>query len=251
MHRRTIDWLVTHLGRMSYVVDMRWVSLSPTPTRGCKPAESILRRSLHNSYEGVAKALLATGMIISATHTPATVPGKWIPEMKTPRIKKAIAVGLVGLTALGGAAVAVPSIADAQEAPTQEQRDANRAERQANRAERKAERIAVLTDALGVGEDVLQAAREAGQSIADVAADQGVPVANVVDAIVASKTAHIQEHVVAGDLTQDEANERIAGLSERVTDRVNSAPGERGERGPGGRHGKGPRGGAAGATADA
>lgn len=152
-------------------------------------------------------------------------------------MKKAIAAGLIGLTALG-ATVAVPNIADAQDvtqdAPTQEEREARRAERQENRAERRAEHIAVLTDSLGVDEDVLQAAREAGQSIADVAADQGVAIETVVDAIVASKTAHIQEHVAAGHLTQEEANERIAGLAERVTERVNATPGERGdgERGP-------------------
>lgn len=156
--------------------------------------------------------------------------------MNTQGIKKAIAAGLIGLTALGATAV-VPNIAEAQEAPTEEAQDA----RQERRAERRAERIAVLTDALGVGEDVLQAAREAGQSIADVAADQGVAVETVVDAIVESKTAHIQEHVAAGDLTQEEANERIAGLAERVTERVNTAPGERGdgERGPRGPRGNG------------
>ena len=162
-------------------------------------------------------------------------------------MKKAIATGLIGLTALGASAV-VPNIAEAQELPTQEvptqemptqeERDA----RQANRAEHRAERIAVLTDALGVGEDVLQAARDAGQSIADVAADQGVAIETVVDAIVESQTAHIQEHVVAGGLTQAEANERIAGLAERVTERVNATPGEHGdgERGP--RGPRGPRG---------
>ena len=172
--------------------------------------------------------------------------------MKNLRIKKAIAAGLIGLTAISGATALVPTIADAQEAQTQdeltqEERDAKRAERQANRAERKAERIAVLTDALGVGEDVLQAARETGQSLADLATEQGVPVQDVVDAIVASKTARIQERVAAGDLTQEEANERIAGLGERVTERVNSTPGERGERGPG--RGHGPRGGNAPADA--
>jgi len=157
--------------------------------------------------------------------------------MNTLRLKKAIAAGVIGLTALSAVAVA-PSIAHAQDdTPTQEEREARRAERRAHRAEHRAERIAVLTDALGVGEDVLQAAREAGQSLADVAADQGVPVESVVSAIVDAKTAHIQEHVAAGDLTQAEADERIAGLNERVTERVNSAPGERGERGPRGNRG--------------
>lgn len=168
--------------------------------------------------------------------------------MNTQRMKKAVAAGLIGLTALGATAI-VPNIAEAQEAPTQEEREARHAERQTNREERRAERVAVLTDALGVGEDVLQAAREAGQSIADVATEQGVPVEDVVSAIVDAQSAHIQDRVVAGDLTQDEANERIAGLAERVTERVNAAPGERGEgHGPRGPHG--PRDGAE-APADA
>lgn len=167
---------------------------------------------------------------------------------RTTRVKKAIAAGLIGLTALGATGFA-PSIASAQdtEAPTQEQRearkaerDANRAERDANREARKAERIAVLTDALGVGEDVLQAARDAGQSLADVATAEGVPVADVVAAIVDAKTEHLQAKV--GDrLTQEEADERIAGLEDRVTEQVNAVPGERGERGEGHSH-RGPRG---------
>lgn len=155
--------------------------------------------------------------------------------MKMQGMKKAIAAGMIGLTAFGAVAVA-PSIAEAQDAPTEEQSD-----RQERRAERKAERIAVLTDALGVGEDVLQAARDAGQSIADVATDQGVAVETVVDAVVESATANIQERVAAGDLTQDEANERIAGLEERVTERVNRTPGERGD-GERSRGDRGPRG---------
>ena len=159
--------------------------------------------------------------------------------MNTLRLKKAIAAGLIGLTAFGAVAAA-PAVAEAQDdTPTQEEREARRAERQANREARRAERIAVLTDALGVGEDVLQAAREAGQSLADVADAQGVPVQDVVDAIVDAKTTRIQEHVAAGNLTQEQADERIAGLEERVTERVNSTPGERGE----GRRGhRGPRG---------
>ena len=172
------------------------------------------------------------------------------------RMKKAIAGGLIGLTALGATAV-VPNIANAQTGEgtelTQEERQERRAERQANREARRAERVAVLTEALGVGEEVLDAAREAGQSIADVAAANGADLDAVIAAIVDSKTAHIQEHVAAGDITQEEANEKIAGLAERVTERVNTAPGERGDgegrRGPGrlgeGRGNGAPGGGAA------
>ena len=162
--------------------------------------------------------------------------------MTSNRIRKAIAGGLIGLTSLGAVAI-VPSIAEAQTPDgtelSQEEREALREERRAERAERRAEKLAVLTETLDITEDELIAAREAGQSLADVAAAQGVAVDTLVAAIVDSKTDHILEHVAAGDITQEEADEKIAGLEERVTERVNAEPGERGERG---RRGFGPRG---------
>lgn len=167
--------------------------------------------------------------------------------MNNLRMKKAVAAGLIGLAALSATAIA-PSIADAQEAPTEEARETRRANREARRAER----LAVLTDVLGVDAEALGAARDAGQSLADLATAQGVPVQDVVDAIVEAKTAQIQAKVAAGDLSQDEADERIAGLSERVAERVEATPGERGD-GERGRRGfrDGPRGGAADAPAGA
>lgn len=143
------------------------------------------------------------------------------------RIKKALAAGVIGLTALGAVGLA-PVIADAQDAPTQEEREARRAERQAEREMRQAEKSAFVTDVLGMTIDEFKAAREDGQSLADIAAAQDVPLETVIAAIVDAKTADIQEHV--GDrLTQAEADEKIAALEAKVTESVNEAPGERGE----------------------
>lgn len=162
--------------------------------------------------------------------------------MTSNRIRKAIAGGLIGLTSLGAVAI-VPAIAQAQTQDgtelTQEEREALREERRDAREARRAEKIALLTETLGITEDELAAAREAGQSLADVATAQGVPVETLVAALVEAKTDQILEHVAAGDLTQDEADEKIAGLEERVTERVNAEPGEREDRG---RRGFGPRG---------
>jgi polyhydroxyalkanoate synthesis regulator phasin len=86
--------------------------------------------------------------------------------------------------------------------------------------------------ALGVSTDDLRGALEDGKSIADVAAEQGVDVQTVIDALVAEAKAHLDERVADGDLTQAEADERLADITERITDMVNNGPSfERGGRG--------------------
>lgn len=91
----------------------------------------------------------------------------------------------------------------------------------------------VVAEALGLTTDELHEAREAGQSLADVAAAQGVSIDVVIEAIITDAETRIAEKVAEGDLTQEEADERLAGLEERVTEKVNQAPGEggRGRRG--------------------
>ena len=152
-------------------------------------------------------------------------------------MKKAIASGLIGLIALGGgAAVAAPS-AFAQDAEdlTREERSALRQEA---RAERQAEKIETLTSVLGVSADDLQAAREAGMTVADIAAAEGVDLQTVIDALVSNAQARLDEKVAAGNIDAERAAEISDNLEDRVTARVN------GERGDGeGRGFRGPRGG--------
>lgn len=152
-------------------------------------------------------------------------------------MKKAIASGLIGLIALGGGvAIAAPS-AFAQEADdlTREERIELR---QQGRAERRAEKVETLTTVLGVSEDDLQAAREAGQSVADIAAAQGVDLQIVIDALVDNAQARLDAKIAAGDIDAERAAEISDSIEERVTARVN------GER-PEGHRGRGHRGGPA------
>ena len=92
--------------------------------------------------------------------------------------------------------------------------------------------------ALGMTDDELRAALEAdGTSLADVAAEQGVEVDVLVDALVTAAEENIAQAVEDGELTQEQADERLADLEERVTERVNDdsrGPG-RGPGGPGNR----------------
>ncbi len=161
-------------------------------------------------------------------------------------MNKTIASGIIGLIALGGGvAIAAPS-AFAQETDdlTREQRTELHQE---ERAERQAEKLATLSDVLGLSADELQVARDAGQSVADIAAAEGLDLQTVVDALVANAQARVDEKLAAGDIDAERAAEISDGLVERVTARVNGehVAGGHGHRG---RHG--PRGLNADATAE-
>lgn len=108
--------------------------------------------------------------------------------------------------------------------------------------------LPVILETLDITADELAAAREAGQSLAELAAAQGIETQTLIDALVADREEHLAEHVAEGDLTQAEADERLAELTERITERVEQPIGEGrggpdGERGPGGHGGHGENGG--------
>ena len=89
----------------------------------------------------------------------------------------------------------------------------------------------VAAQALGMTADELHTALKGGQTLAQVAESKGVNVQVVVDALVASATNHINEKVASGDITQAEADEKLANVTERVTERVNNPRPEGGPRG--------------------
>jgi len=88
--------------------------------------------------------------------------------------------------------------------------------------------------ALGITADELRTELVAGQTIAQVAETEGVDVQTVIDAMVAEAKAHLDEEVAAGEHTQEEADAKLAEITERITDSVNNGMPARGEHGPGG-----------------
>ena len=94
--------------------------------------------------------------------------------------------------------------------------------------------LEIAAQALGMSADELHTALEGGQTLAQVASDKGVNVQVVIDALVAERTTHINQEVTDGKLTQAEADQKLADLAQRVTDRVNNP---RPEGGPRGDHG--------------
>lgn len=98
-----------------------------------------------------------------------------------------------------------------------EQRKARHEERRAARTERRES----LASTLGTTADELKADRRAGLSLADIAAANGVDINIVIDEMVADRTARIEEAVASGKIDQAKADQRLAKIEDRITDRIN------------------------------
>ncbi|MDO8392020.1 MAG: hypothetical protein Q7V57_16205 [Actinomycetota bacterium] len=77
-----------------------------------------------------------------------------------------------------------------------------------------------------------------GQTLAQLAESQGKTGDDLIDALVAELTAHLDEEVAAGEHTQAEADAKLAEATTRITEMVNNtqpmpAEGGRGQGGPG------------------
>lgn len=79
----------------------------------------------------------------------------------------------------------------------------------------------VAATAIGIDADALRTELEAGKTIAEVAEANGVDVQTVTDAIVADMQSHLDAAVADGHLTQAQADEMKANAVERATDLVN------------------------------
>jgi uncharacterized protein YidB (DUF937 family) len=84
-----------------------------------------------------------------------------------------------------------------------------------------------VTEVLGLSADELREALGDDTSLADVAAAQGVPVEDLVAALVAAGQERIDDAVASGKIDDERAAEASAGLAERVEELVNSTRAER------------------------
>lgn len=94
-----------------------------------------------------------------------------------------------------------------------------------HRAAHVAAHLDVAAEAIGVTPVELRTALRDGRSIAQVAQSKDVDVQKVVDALVADARSRLAAKVTAGELTQAEADEKAARLTERVTALVNRTGG--------------------------
>ena len=121
----------------------------------------------------------------------------------------------------------VPEDADTADAPEDGRR--GRHGHHGQRGDRGAQAVETA-GLLGIEVDELRTALHDGDTLAEVAEANGVDPQTIIDAKVDSATERIQAKVDAGDITQEQADEKLADLEERVTTRVNEGRPERGER---------------------
>lgn len=79
----------------------------------------------------------------------------------------------------------------------------------------------VILEATGLTSDELRTAIQDGATIADLITANGGNVNAVIGEHVVEAMAHINEGVAEGRLTQEQADEIITGLGERITERFN------------------------------
>lgn len=113
-----------------------------------------------------------------------------------------------------------------------------------------------IAEVIGVEADEIRTQVRDGATLGDIAEANGVDSTEVVAVIVESKQDRLAQAVEDGRITQEEADERVVDLEDRVTTRVDEGrperpEGEAGEGRQGRRGGNGPGGAGADAPADA
>jgi hypothetical protein len=78
----------------------------------------------------------------------------------------------------------------------------------------------ILSEALGMTFEELQAALADGQTIAELADAQGVKMDDLVDALVAPRVERLEQAVADGYLTQEQADDMVEQMTEHMTSRL-------------------------------
>ncbi len=99
--------------------------------------------------------------------------------------------------------------------------------------------VAAIASVLKLTEAELKTQVQSGKTLAQIATAQSVSVQSVINVLVAGMQAHIAEELASGEITQAQATTKLASVTAKATERVNSVQPARGEgKGPRGRHNK-------------
>lgn len=106
------------------------------------------------------------------------------------------------------------------------------------------ENVAELAEFLGLTTEEIREAREDGQTMAEIAAEQGISEEALVDFLVGQVQERLDGAVESGKIDADKVDDMLAAIEERIEERVNAEELGRGGPGKGGfghghRHGNG------------
>jgi uncharacterized protein YidB (DUF937 family) len=134
------------------------------------------------------------------------------------KLKRTIASLGAAATVVGGTAlVAAPALAQ-DEGATDATEDTTL---EAPQEQRRHTRFLALTEVLGIDADALHERLHNSETIADIAAEQGVAVDDVIAALLGEAEERLDAAVADERLTQAEAEERLGSIEERITEFVN------------------------------
>ena len=99
--------------------------------------------------------------------------------------------------------------------------------------------VAAIAAVLKLTEAEFKTQVQSGKTLAQIATAQSVSVQSVINVLVAGMQAHIAEELASGEITQAQATTKLASVTAKATERVNSVQPARGEgNGPRGHHNK-------------
>lgn len=139
--------------------------------------------------------------------------------------KRLFGAGMLAAGMVAGAMFAPIGLASAQDDPEADSAAGAPTERRQHRQHR-----GEVLESLGIDADTIRAGFDADKSLVTIAGENGVSEAELVAAIEADMASHIADAVENGRLTQEEADEKLAELTDTITERINTVPSERPER---------------------
>ena len=153
-----------------------------------------------------------------------------------------VAMGTIGLGVVGSAQ-AQPTKSSTVTVLNTSATSSNVAQQAAGMRGGPGKNVAAIASVLKLTEAELKTQVQSGKTLAQIATAQSVSVQSVIDVLVADMQAHIAEKLASGEITQAQADTKLAGLTAKVTEMVNTVRPARGEghgkgHGPRGHHNK-------------
>ena len=90
-----------------------------------------------------------------------------------------------------------------------------------------------VAEILKLTKEELRTQVRSGKTLAQIATTQKVDIKLVIDSIVTNIKTYIAEELASGEITQAQADKKLANVTTKVTEMVNNLPPARGERGLG------------------
>jgi len=138
-----------------------------------------------------------------------------------------VAMGTIGLGVVGSAQ-AQPIKSGAVTALNTSATSNNVAQQAAGMRGGPGKDVAAVASVLKLTEAELKTQVQSGKTLAQIATAQSVSIQSVINVLVADMQAHIAEELASGEITQAQADTKLAGVTAKATERVNNLPPTRG-----------------------